>query len=64
MAGGKGEGMKLNWEDRVIVKVIWFSALTALAVVIWAEVIGMERIIFVVLVILGFSLRRILYEKR
>lgn len=53
-----------NWEDRLIAKVIWFSALTTLAVVIWAEVIGMERIIFVVLVILGFLLRRMVYEKR
>ena len=53
-----------NWEDRLIVKVIWFSVLTTVAVVIWAEVIGMERIIFIVLVILGFYLRRMLYEKR
>lgn len=53
-----------NWEDRLIIKVIWFSALIALAVVIWAEVIGIERIIFIILLILGFLLRRMLYEKR
>ena len=56
--------MNLDWEDRLITKVIWFSALTALATVIWAEVIGMERTVFIILVILGFLLRRTLYEKR
>lgn len=54
--------MKLKEEDNLIAKVILFSGLTTLAVSVWAEVLGIEMVTFIILAITGFTFRRCIWK--
>ena len=51
-------------EDKWIKKVIWFSTVTTISVLIWAEIIGMDVVVYIAIIILVILFWRWFYDKR